>query len=100
LEKIMFVAIYHKITKKIVQYRHDTSKPVAHTAQEYFDMFLDDNEVGDESYTFAEVAFTKALNAIEIGNHVYNESTGQVEADPSYVAPPRRVIPASTETTT
>ena len=81
----MFVIIYHKTTKKIAQYRHDVANPISHTAQEYFNMFLYDNEVGNENYTFIEVPFTKLLNAIEIGNHVYNEATGQVEADPNYV---------------
>ena len=83
----MFVVIYHKTTKKIVQYRHDMCLPEVHIAKHWFDLFLDDNEIGDENYTFAEVQFTKALNDIVIGNHVYNESTGKVEADPSYVAP-------------
>jgi hypothetical protein len=83
----MFVIIYHKTTKKLVSYRHDMSVPQVNTAQHWFDLFLADNEVGDENYTFAEVPFTKALNSIEIGNHVFNEATGKVEADPSYVAP-------------
>ena len=83
----MFVVIYHKTTKKIVQYRHDMCIPAVHTAQHWFDIFLADNEVGDEDYAFAEVQFTKALNNIVIGNHVYNEATNQVDADPSYVAP-------------
>lgn len=83
----MFVVIYNKSDKKIVQYRHDTSVPQVGTAQDYFDLFLVDNEVGDENYTFAEISFTKSLNDMVIGNHVYNEATGEVEADPSYVAP-------------
>jgi hypothetical protein len=83
----MFVIVYHKTTKKLVHYRHDMNVPQTHTAQYWFDVFLSDNEVGDENYTFTEVPFTKALNAINIGNHVFNETTGQVEADPSYVPP-------------
>ena len=83
----MFVVIYNKFDKKIAQYRHDMCVPQVCTAQHYFDLFLEDNEVGDENYTFAEVPFTKALNAIVIGNHIYNEATGQVEADPNYIEP-------------
>lgn len=83
----MFVVMYHKTTKKIAQYRHDFSKVSPHTAQEYFDLFLLDNEFGDENYTFAELPITKSLNIITIGNHIYNESTQQIEADPNYVAP-------------
>lgn len=83
----MFIIIYDKTTKKLVHFRHDMSVPQVHTAQYYFNMFLEDNEVGDENYAFAEVPFTKALNNIEIGNHVFNESTQQVEVDPSYVRP-------------
>ena len=84
----MFVAIYHKTTKKIVQYRHDMADPATHTAQEYFNMFLNDNEFGDENYTFAVLPITKSLNIITVGNHVYNEATGQIEADPNFVPRP------------
>lgn len=83
----MFLVIYHKTTKKIVQHRHDMSVPLTHKAQDYFNFFLVDNEFREDDYTFAEVPFTKALNNIVIGNHIYNESSGQVEADPNYVAP-------------
>lgn len=95
----MFVIIYHKTTKKIVYYRHDMSLPQSHTAQEHFNFFLDNNEVGDENYAFAEIPFTKALNNIAIGNHVYNEATGQVEADPNYVRPTPPALTAPTEPT-
>lgn len=93
----MFVIVYDKTTKKLVHYRHDMSAPQAHTAQYFFDLFLADNEAGDENYAFAEVPFTKALNDIVIGNHVYNEATSQVEADPNYVAPVFTPEPAPTE---
>ena len=83
----MFVIVYHKTTKKLVHYRHDMNVPQTHTAQYWFDLFLADNEVGDENYTFAEVPFTKVLNDIVIGNHVYDSATGAVKADPNYVAP-------------
>jgi len=83
----MFVIVYHKATKKLVHYRHDMNVPQIHTAQYWFDVFLADNEVGDENYAFAQVPFTKTLNDIVIGNHVYNEATSQIEADPTYVAP-------------
>jgi len=93
LEKIMFVIVYHKTTKKLIHHRHDMNVPQTLTAQYWFDVFLSDNEVGDENYAFAEVPFTKALNDIVIGNHVFNETTGQVEADPNYVAPTPDPIP-------
>lgn len=83
----MFIIVYHKITKKLVHFRHDMCAPQVHTAQYWYNIFLKDNELGDENYSFAEVSVTKALDAIIIGNHIYNESTGQVEADPNYVAP-------------
>jgi hypothetical protein len=82
----MYIIIYYKTTKKIAFYRHDTSmQPLP--AQNWFDIFLVDNDVSGEDYSFVELPFTKALNSISIGNHVYNESTQQVEADPSYVRP-------------
>lgn len=83
----MFVIVYRKDTKKLVHFRHDMSVPQVCTAQDYFNLFLSDNQVGDENYTFVEIPFGPSLNDIVIGNHVYNEATGQVEADPSYIQP-------------
>lgn len=89
----MFIIVYHKTTKKLVHFRHDMCAPQVHTAQYWYNIFLTDNELSDENYSFAELPFTKALNAIVIGNHVYNEATQQVEADPSYVPPPKPTPP-------
>ena len=89
----MFIIVYHKITKKLVHFRHDMCAPQVHTAQYWYNQFLEDNELGEEDYSFAEVPFTKALNAIVIGNHVFNKATQQVEADPSYVPPPKPTPP-------
>jgi hypothetical protein len=90
----MFIIVYHKTTKKLAYFHHDMSAPQVNTAQYWYNIFLKDNELGDENYSFAEVLVTKALNDIVIGNHVFNETTGQVEADPSYVPPPKPTPPA------
>ena len=83
----MFVIVYNKATKKIVYFRNDLAVPQVHTAQYWFDMFLEDNKIDDENHAFAEVTYTKDLSNIVIGNHVYNEATNAVEEDPNYVAP-------------
>ena len=95
----MFIIVYHKTTKKLVHFRHDMSAPQVHTAQYLYNIFLQDSELSDENYSFAEVPVTKALNDIVIGNHVFNDTTGQVEADPSYVPLPKSTPEPAPETT-
>ncbi len=89
----MYVVIYDKSSKKIAEYRHDLSSPQVCTAQYYFDEFLVNRRVSSESHAFAEIPFAETYGAIVIGNHVFNESTQTVEADPNYV-PPVDPIPA------
>ncbi len=96
----MFIIVYHKTTKKLVHFRHDMCAPQDRTAQYWYNIFLTDNELSDENYSFAEVPVTKALDAIIIGNHVYNEATQQVEVDPDWVAPAPTPAPEPTKPTT
>ena len=83
----MFVVMYDKSSKKIVEFRHDLSSPQVFTAQYYFDQYLKNNKVSSESHAFAEIPYVETYGAIVIGNHVFNESTKTVEADPNYVPP-------------
>jgi hypothetical protein len=83
----MFVVIYDNNTKKIIEYRHDLSSPQVRTAKYYFDQCLKNNKVSSESHAFAEIPYVETYASIVIGNHVFNESTRTVEADPSYVPP-------------
>ena len=92
----MFVVIYDNSTKKIMEYRHDLSAPQVRTAKYYFDQFLENNEAISDNYAFAEIPYAKKYASIVIGNHVFNESTQTIEADPSYVPP---VDPIPTEPT-
>ena len=79
--------MYDKNSKKIAGFRRDLSSPQTRTAQYYFDDFLESRRVSRESHAFAEIPYLDAHAAIAIGNHVFNESTQTVEADPSYVPP-------------
>ena len=79
--------MYDKSSKKIAEFRHDTSSPQVRTAQYYFDQFLVNRGVSSESHAFAEIPYVETYGAIVIGNHVFNESTQTVEADPNYVPP-------------
>jgi hypothetical protein len=83
----MFVVMYDKSSKKLAGFRRDLSSPQVCTAQYFFDRFLENNRLSSENYTFAEIPYLDAHAAIAIGNHVFNESTQTVEADPSYVPP-------------
>ena len=89
----MFVVMYDKSSKKITGFRHDLSSPQVYTAQFYFDDFLKSHRLNSDSHAFAEIPFVEACERIVIGNHVFNESTQTVEADPNYV-PPVDPIPA------
>lgn len=92
----MFLVMYDKSSKKIAQFRHDLSSPQTCTAQYYFDQFLKGNGVSSESHAFAEIPYVETYGAIAIGNHVFNESTQTVEADPSYVPPVDPIRPEPT----
>jgi hypothetical protein len=83
----MFVVMYNKSSKKITGFRRDLSVPQVCTAQYYFDDFLESNGASNESHAFAEIPYSETNGVIVIGNHVFNESTQTVEADPNYVPP-------------
>lgn len=82
----MFLIIYNKTTKKIVNYRHDLSSE-PNTAEYYFNLYLKDNEIINNNLNFIEILFKKEFNNIEIGNHTFNEITGEIEADENYISP-------------
>ena len=86
----MFTIAYSKSTKKIVYARHDQGPQVAHDF--YFNQLCENNNLNVDDYVCIEHTYDKKLNVV-LGNHVFNEATGQIEADPSYV-PPVDPIPA------
>lgn len=84
----MFSIGYHKVTKKIVRASFNIDPPSqALTPQARLVMDCDANDLDINDYVALELPWDKNLR-IEFGNHIYNESTGKIEADPNYVAPP------------
>jgi hypothetical protein len=85
----MFKIIYLKSSKKIQSVHYDqTTLDEKMSLDTYLLGFC--NEIPPKNpndYVAVVGTFDPALRLI-VGNHVYNEATGQIEADPSYVEPP------------
>jgi len=84
----MFAIFYKKSTKHIVGFRHDQSTPAPQSAEFWFNIFLKDNrEVISDSSDIAFIETAHKDFCLELGKQMWNETTEQVEVDPSYVAP-------------
>jgi hypothetical protein len=84
----MFSIAYHKTTKKLIMARRDTATVgEVPQPQEHLEQYCSDNDLNTQDYIALEYPFDKKLQ-VTFGNHVYNESTGKIEADPNYVPPP------------
>ena len=82
----MFAIFYKKSTKHIVGFRHDQSTPAPQSAEFWFNVFLKDNREGisdPSDIAFVETAYKDFC--LELGRQMWNETTQQVEDDPSYV---------------
>jgi len=86
----MHYVIYHKQTKKVAEMRHDLSTTPTPLAS-WLHAFAKCNEVPEADYLCTEITAQKI--DFQAGNHIFNEATGLVEADPTYVHPVP-VIPA------
>jgi hypothetical protein len=78
----MFTIAYLKSSKKIVYARHDVGSQVAFDF--YFNQHCENNNLNVNDYVCIEHTYDKKLNVV-LGNHIFNEATQQIEADPSYV---------------
>ena len=77
----MYTIAYYKTSKKIMFARNDQSTtPVAFDF--YFKDFCKQNKLNENDYTVTE--HTYSIDVV-LGNHIFNEATQQIEADPSYV---------------
>jgi hypothetical protein len=85
---MMHTIAYKNSDKKILFVRLDngTAGSIS-TPQEWLVNYCEANNLSVSDYTAVGTAYDKKMQII-IGNHVYNEATGQIEADPSYVPPP------------
>ena len=84
----MFMLIYNKSTKHIVSSRNDMSTPAPQTADYWFSVYIKDNKIAAEDaqdLTFVETEHVDMM--FNVNQYTWNESTQQIEADPSYVAP-------------
>jgi hypothetical protein len=80
----MYTIAYYKTTKKIMFSRHDYSTVMPFAFDFYFKNFCKQNKLNEDDYTVIEHTFDDNLNIV-YGNHIFNEATQQIEADPSYV---------------
>lgn len=80
----MYYVIYHKQTKKVAEMRHDGSTHKLPTAT-WLQIFAKNNECLESDYACVEIVAQEV--AFQAGNHVFNETTGMVEEDPTYVHP-------------
>ena len=84
----MFIIIYKKSTKHIMSYRHDSSTGLVNTAEYYFNLYLKDNNLTpDQALDLTYIETAPIVLSLQIGKHLWNELTQQVEEDSSYVAP-------------
>ena len=93
----MFMIIYKKSTKHIVQVRTDDST-FPTEAQIWLNTYIKDNKLSaDQATDLTYVQPAPIELALAHGKHMWNESTQQVDEDPNYVEP-TPVVP--TEPTT
>lgn len=85
----MFMIVYKKSTKHIASYRCDVSTPAPQSAAYWFSVYLKDNKISAqdaENLTYVETEFVEL--AFDTDKYLWNETTQQIEEDPSYVPPP------------
>ena len=86
--KTIFAIVYEKTSKKIVVARVETytTETNAISAQGHLLQYCDVNNLNTDDFSAVELPYTRGQE-FQLGKHIYNESTGQIEVDPSYVAP-------------
>ena len=89
----MFIIIYKKSTKHIVQVRSDDST-VPVSTETWLNIYIKDNKLtADQATDLTYVEPASIEVNIIYGKHLWNESTQQIDEDPSYV-PPTPIVPA------
>lgn len=97
----MFSIAYNKITKKILLARNDTCSSAAEslTPQQHLEIHCKANNLELADYIALELPAADNLKITFNGRQIYNESTGKIEEDPNWVAPPRLPAPPIPENT-
>jgi|APGre2960657373_1045057.scaffolds.fasta_scaffold13425_3 hypothetical protein len=83
----MLFIIYNKATKHVVVARVDSSTPAPAPLATHLAYFADDHNVNPQDYAIVELQ-NKKLGDVKTGKHMWNETTQQLDEDPSYVEPP------------
>jgi hypothetical protein len=98
--KTIFAIVYEKTSKKIVvarveTYTHDTD---AVSAETHLTRHCENNGLNSNDFSAVELPYTRGQE-FDIGKHIYNESTGQLEVSPDWVAPVQPTPVTPTEPT-
>ena len=84
----MFFIFYKKSDKKIVLTKNEAyaGKDGALTPHQQLEIHCLLNNLNANDFAAVELEYDRNFVFV-VGNHVYNETTKQIEADPNYVAP-------------
>lgn len=83
----MFMCVYEKSSNIVVQIRNDSSVPQTTTAQQYFVMYCEDNEVDPALYDFAVMQYQK-IDDFTVGEYLYDKNTDTIVINPDWIPPP------------
>lgn len=82
----MFMCVYVKANNIIVDLRNDTSIPQTTTAEQYFQMFVNDNNVDANLYNYAEMPYQNIQ--LETNKYLYDANTNSIVINPDWIPPP------------
>jgi hypothetical protein len=83
----MHTLILQKSNGLILQSRFDNSTGGKMAIDEVLSNYINDNNANAETIEIIEIPFVKL--SLNVGQHIYNRSTGTVEQNPDYVEPAR-----------
>jgi hypothetical protein len=83
----MHTLILQKSNGLILQSRFDNSTGDKMPIDQVLSTYIEDNDADINAIEIVEIPFVKL--ALNIGQHMYNKSTGAIEQNPDYVEPAR-----------
>jgi hypothetical protein len=81
----MFMCVYQKSDNIVVEIRNDSSVPQTTTAEQYFQIYVNDNEVDVNLYNYAEIPYQKI--SFNIGEYLYDQTTNSLVINPDWIPP-------------
>lgn len=82
----MFMCVYQKSNNFVVELRNDASVPQTTTAEQYFQMYINDNNVDANLYNYAEMPYQNIT--LNIGEYLYDQATNSIVINPDWIPPP------------